>query len=65
MKPRLIRVMPGVARFAPIDPDGLPTPMGEPIHMTHNEFEAFRLVFHEGLLLRINLDIMREKMLFV
>ncbi len=49
MKPRLIRVMPGVARFAPIDSDGLPTPMGEPIYMTYDEFEAFRLIYHEGL----------------
>lgn len=49
MKPRFIRVMPGVARFAPIDPDGLPTPMGEPIYMAYDEFEAFRLIYHERL----------------
>lgn len=50
MKPRLVRVMSGVERFAPIGPDDLPTSEGEPIYMTYDEFEAFKLVFHEGLL---------------
>lgn len=50
MKPRLVRVMSGVARFAPLGPDDLPRSRGEPIYMTYDEFEAFRLVFHEGLL---------------
>ncbi len=50
MKPRLVHVIPGVARFAPIGLDNLPKPRGEPIYMNYDEFEAFRLVFHEGLL---------------
>lgn len=50
MKPRFVRLMPGVARFAPIGPDDLPSLKGEPIYMAYDEFEAFRLVFHEGLL---------------
>ena len=50
MKPRLVHVIPGAARFAPIGPDDLPASEGEPIYMTYDEFEAFKLVFYEGLL---------------
>jgi predicted DNA-binding protein (UPF0251 family) len=50
MKPRFVRLMPDLVRFAPIGPDDLPASKGEPIYITYDEFEAFRLVFHEGLL---------------
>jgi hypothetical protein len=50
MKPRLVHVMPGVTQFGPISPDGLPTSIGEHIYMNYDEFEAFKLVFYEGLL---------------
>lgn len=49
MKPRLVRVMPGTAQFGPINSVGLPTPAGEPIYITYDEFEAFRLIYYEGL----------------
>jgi len=49
MKPRLVRVMPGTAQFGPIDLVGLPMPAGEPIYITYDEFEAFRLIYYEGL----------------
>jgi predicted DNA-binding protein (UPF0251 family) len=49
MKPRFVRILPGPTQFSPITPEGLPAPMGEPIYMTYDEFEAFRLIYHEGL----------------
>ena len=49
MKPRFVRIVPGLTQFSPITSDGLPAPMGEPIYMTYDEFEAFRLIYHEGL----------------
>lgn len=49
MKPRWIRALPGEVQFGPIGPEGLPEPMGEPIYMAYDEFEAFRLIYHDGL----------------
>jgi predicted DNA-binding protein (UPF0251 family) len=49
MKPRFVRVLPGTVQFGPITPEGLPASTGEPIYMTYDEFEAFRLIYHEGL----------------
>ena len=49
MKPRFVRVLQDIIRFGPITPEGLPAPAGEPIYMTYDEFEAFRLIYHEGL----------------
>ena len=42
--------MPDLVRFAPIGPDDLPVSKGEPIYITYDELEAFKLVFYEGLL---------------
>lgn len=49
MKPRLVRVMPGTAQFGPINPEGFPAPAGEPIYISYDEFEAFRLIYYEKL----------------
>jgi len=49
MKPRLVQMLPGTIQFGPINPAGLPMASGEPIYMTYDEFEAFRLIYYEGL----------------
>jgi len=49
MKPRFINVKPMVIRFVPLGPDGSPLTSTLPIYLTYDEFEAFRLVFYEGL----------------
>jgi predicted DNA-binding protein (UPF0251 family) len=49
MKPRVVRVMPGTVQFGPTGPTNLPEAAGEPIYMTYDEFEAFRLIYYEGL----------------
>ena len=50
MKPRFVRLTPDLVRFAPIGPDDQPASEGEPIYISYDEFEAFKLVFYEGLL---------------
>ncbi len=49
MKPRFVRVIPGTMRFAPVDPNGFPLLQTDPIYMSYDEYEAFRLIYHEGL----------------
>jgi len=49
MKPRFVRVIPGTMRFAPVDPSGFPLLETDPIYMSYDEYEAFRLIYHEGL----------------
>jgi len=48
MKPRFVRVMPGAVQFGPLSPDSASI-AGEPIYLSYDEFEAFRLIYHEGL----------------
>jgi predicted DNA-binding protein (UPF0251 family) len=43
-------MFPDIMQFAPIGQDGMTIARGEPIYLTYDEFEAFRLVFYEGLL---------------
>ena len=51
MKPRTIGGLPGASCFLPASHTGIPLRrLGEPIVMTPDEFEALRLVDHEGLL---------------
>jgi len=47
MKPRFVRVIHGTVRFGPLPPDMPPT--GEQIYLFYDEFEAFRLIYYEGL----------------
>jgi len=49
MKPRFINVQPKVIQFVPLNPNGSPMFETNPIYMTFDEFEAFRLIFYEGL----------------
>ena len=49
MKPRFLSVEPRLIRFAPLNLDGNPVGLDNPIFMSYDEFEAFRLVFYEGL----------------
>lgn len=49
MKPRTLGFEPRSMQFAPVGGNGLPISRGEPVYMTYDEFEAFRLVFYEGL----------------
>jgi predicted DNA-binding protein (UPF0251 family) len=49
MKPRFLGFRPGAITFMPSTPMGPPMPAGEPIYMTYDEYEAFRLIYHEGL----------------
>jgi hypothetical protein len=41
--------MSGTTQFGPINSVGLPAAAGEPIYITYDEFEAFRLIYYEGL----------------
>ncbi|RLI04897.1 hypothetical protein DRO26_03715 [Candidatus Bathyarchaeota archaeon] len=49
MKPRIINVKPQTIQFIPLNPDGAPKMEGSPVYMTYDEFEAYRLIFYEGL----------------
>ncbi|MDI6883752.1 MAG: DUF134 domain-containing protein [Hadesarchaea archaeon] len=49
MKPRFLGFRPGPITFMPSAPGGPPIHPGEPIYMTYDEYEAFRLIYHEGL----------------
>jgi len=49
MKPRFLGFRPGPITFMPFAPGGPPIPSGEPIYMTYDEYEAFRLTYIEGL----------------
>jgi predicted DNA-binding protein (UPF0251 family) len=48
MKPRFVRVIPETVQFGPIPPDSASL-AGEPIYLSYDEFEAFRLIYYEGL----------------
>jgi len=48
MKPRWVQVIPGIVQFGPLPP-GLAPPVAEPIYLSYDEFEAFRLIYYEGL----------------
>jgi predicted DNA-binding protein (UPF0251 family) len=48
MKPRFVQVIPGTVQFGPLSP-GLAPLAGEPIYLSYDEFEAFRLICYEGL----------------
>jgi predicted DNA-binding protein (UPF0251 family) len=48
MKPRFVQVIPGTVQFGPLSP-GLAPSAGEPIYLSYDEFEAFRLIYYEGL----------------
>lgn len=49
MKPRFLGFRPGGVTFIPSAPIGPPIAAGEPIYLTYDEYEAFRLIYHEGL----------------
>lgn len=49
MKPRFLGFRPGPITFMPYAPGGPPIPPREPIYMTYDEYEAFRLTYIEGL----------------
>jgi len=49
MKPRIINVKPRTIQFVPLNPNGTPRIDRSPIYMTYDEFEAYRLIFYEGL----------------
>ena len=49
MKPRFLGFRPGLITFMPSAPMGPPIAADEPIYMAHDEFEAFRLIYYEGL----------------
>jgi len=49
MKPRFLGFRPGAVTFMPSSPMRAPIARGEPIYMSYDEYEAFRLMYHEGL----------------
>lgn len=49
MKPRILGFEPGIISFMPATLDGMPIARGEPIHMSYDEFEAFRLIYGQNL----------------
>lgn len=51
MKPRVIRRMPVVEHFAPLNPSGVAqVGVRPPVVMSPDEYEALRLVDHRGLM---------------
>ncbi|RLF15074.1 MAG: hypothetical protein DRJ97_04985 [Thermoprotei archaeon] len=48
MKPRVLGFEPRTIQFMPVPPDPSKPP-APPVYMTPDEFEAYRLVFYEGL----------------
>ena len=49
MKPRILGFEPGIMVFMPSDQAGRPIATGQPIYMTYDEYEAFRLTYNQGL----------------
>jgi len=50
MKPRWLGFRPSPLTFMPFaGPGGPPVPSGAPVYVTYDEYEAFRLIYHEGL----------------
>ncbi len=49
MIPRFLGFRPRSITFMPSVPSGPPIPAGEPIYMAYDEYEAFRLIYHQGL----------------